>query len=812
MTYSDHYSESEHYQPRNATDSQVIIASVFLGAIIGAYFLYTTLELRGYPARLWVHNMVDMSVGVLRLRGHRLSDSESSDDDDTMQRGGMLDSLLGLSPTNLLQKGVRGMASAFSTGPSNVPPGLGNLNNSCYQNSVIQGLASLPSLREYLSKTTSEHTLSPATTNGALFEIIRNLNNPDNKGQHFWIRGKLKSMSTFEQQDAQEYYSKILDALDEEVKKVSSSKRRTSVSWLEATKSLSGSGVDAQAGETENDTRSGGAEEAVHRRDAENDVQKGEELGAKTLRTPLNQSKITPNPLEGRLAQRVGCTSCGYSEGLTLIPFNCVTVSLGRSYSYDIRECLDEYTTLEYIDGVECAKCTLLKLQNTLAPLAAKNPGSPFVEKLHAVQKALDEEDFEDKTLIKTLNVNKKNWVQSTKSKQAVIAQVPQSLVLHVNRSGFNENTGMPFKNNAGVSYPRILDLGNWCLSSTEWPRDPRESMLSGGTPITDSPFHYRLQAAVTHYGSHGNGHYVCYRPHPRVIGSEGSQTPSTEDEPHEAIQAEQSEQWWRFSDDSVHSVSEKDAHQGNVFMLFYERIDESTPSPPQATDAVERSTSVLEDVPFPPATLNTLMAVDDEAVNTALPDDDDGLLDIMPLELSPTVQRTLPESSQAPLSAQSPPDAPPTIDVGTGPLPDAPLDIEPETSNAEPANITLPDSNLNDDLNKLIPPESRPTSQPTTHLDPTQAPPPAQVPRDAPPSTIAFSDAQLHTEPETSDAESVDAPSTMLTSDYESEADIPTPPVALKLVPQASPHLMRTAGTAESRGHRESLPLVSAT
>ncbi|KAF1832620.1 cysteine proteinase, partial [Decorospora gaudefroyi] len=639
MSYPE-YPEFEAYQQRrnaNRIDSHThTITSVVLGAIIGAYILIKALDLLGFPVWLRIHQLVEMASGILRLRGPSFDqryDPESSDD-DIMQRGGMFGSLFALSPGNLLQKGVRGVANAFATGPSDVPPGLGNISNSCYQNSVIQGLASLPSLREYLFKTTSEHpSLSPESTNGALFDIITKLNNPENKGSHFWIRGKLKSMSTFEQQDAQEYFSKILDALDEEVKKTSSSKRRSSVSWLEVTKSLSdspGIGYDAQEGAKDATDKSGTASE---------------------------QPQIVPNPLEGRLAQRVGCTSCGYSEGLTLIPFNCITVSLGRNYSYDIRECLDEYTTLEFIDGVECAKCTLLKLKKTLSPLVAAQPDSPLKSRLDAVEDALEKEDFEDKTLLKTLNVPKKNWIQSTKSKQAVVARAPQSLVLHVNRSSFNENTGMSYKNTAGVSYPTVLDLGNWCLGNTlgdasqsgvseeEWPRDPRESMLAGGDPTTDSPFQYRLRAAVTHYGSHGNGHYVCYRPHPRAApqakredtdatategDSEELEALSTQDE----LETVCDEQWWRFSDDTVYPVSENEAHQGNVFMLFYERIDEQTPSTPRVADAVAESISVAEDAPLPPAHVasGTLSTVDDEALEMALPDDEeDELFQLIP-------------------------------------------------------------------------------------------------------------------------------------------------------------------------------------
>jgi ubiquitin carboxyl-terminal hydrolase 1 len=440
--------------------------------------------------------------------------------------------------------------------------------------------------------------------------------------------------------------------LDEEVKKTSSSKRRSSVSWLEVTKSLSDSPETGDDGQGES-----------------------KEEAAKST----ERSKATSNPLEGRLAQRVGCTACGYSEGLTLIPFNCITVSLGRNYSYDIRECLDEYTTLEFIDGVECAKCTLLRLEKTLISLVANKPDSPLKDRLDAVQEALEKEDFEDKTLLKTFNILKKNWAQSTKSKQAVVARAPQSLVLHINRSSFNEHTGMPYKNTAGVNYPTVLDLGNWCLGSTpsdsqqpqkseeEWPRDPRESMLAGGEPTTNSPFQYRLRAAVTHYGSHGNGHYVCYRPHPKSAPKpmpqetpEEPQTPSAEEDgtdssrlqapsmpernensedleaplSPEKSESSQGEQWWRFSDDSVYPVSEDDAHQGNVFMLFYERIDDTvlTPKP-------THNTSVAEEAPLPPDVIASPMAdEDDGAVAVALPDDDDDLLNLIPAVDGPTL------------------------------------------------------------------------------------------------------------------------------------------------------------------------------
>lgn len=723
MSEYDPYAFDDSYRRWSAPVSGTSLTWILLTAGFGAYGLVKALSLAGFPVWLWIAQVVDMSAGVLRVYSAPLLSPNGDTSEDTMQRaGGLLGSIFGFHSESLLQKGVSRFTSALSSGPSNVPPGLGNISNSCYQNSVIQGLAALPSLRDYLATITTEHpSFTADSTNGALHELLNKLNDPANLGHNFWIRGKLKSMSTFTQQDAQEYFSKILDDMDNEVKKASSSKRRSSVSWLETTRSLSG--------------LPGAGEHTV--------------AGVPEKQIAMEQVRVIPNPLDGLIAQRVGCTSCGYSEGLSLINFNCITVSLGNKNSYDIRECLDEYTKLEYIDGVECAKCTLLKYQKTLTPLAS--PGSPFEAKLKTVSEMIDDEKFEDNTLVKTLNISKKNWVQSSKSKQIVVARAPKSLVLHVNRSIFDEMTGAQYKNLAGVTYPSVLDLGNWCLGTSpsgskqpdisleEWPRDPKQSMLSqADEPMTTSAFQYRLRAAVTHFGSHGNGHYVCYRPHARIM---------TQSEPDDGDERQNlpEEQWWRFSDDTVYVVHEEQAHQGNVFMLFYERLDAPTAIEAAEAESVPVLIPVTEDAPLPieaPQDTETVFESCEVAAAVPLPEED-YLLDLIPPESS-VVEHTTNVSSLA-------------------------EDITPVAVSAGQTPLSKQSHDM-------------PTEQ-------------------------TFND----TETETSEAESEDAPSTQVTSDSEAEpACPPTPKPTLRM----PPHMMRTAGntTARGQGSRRSLQMVPPT
>ena len=504
--------------------------------------------------------------------------------------------VLGLDSTGIFTRVQRartfsGISTVFKVLPSGGLPGLGNWDNSCYQNSVIQGLASLPSLSAFLDQTTPNRAPNDVrSTSLTLRNVIRKLNDPANAGQKLWTPAELKSMSSWQQQDAQEYYSKVLDEVEKETSRFLKQKPTS--------KGLAGLGATyANEG-----TRSQNIPNAP--------ISFGrlpEELSSILLR----------NPLDGLLAQRVGCLRCGFVEGLSLIPFNCLTVPLGKRWEYNIQTCLDDYTSLESINGVECSKCTLLRQKQQLERLVRQSPdqaanaeisNGPRISealfqtanvRLQAVTDALETDDFAESTLLKKCHIAAKSRVSTTKSKQAVIARLPQSLVIHINRSIFNELNGVQSKNHASVRFPSLLDLTPWCLGESassdaegsgmeKWNADPSSSMLA---EIIPEELHsnrrnvFALQAVITHYGRHENGHYICYRrdPHTSIM----DENPKCQDD------------WWRLSDDDVCRVDEEDVlDQGGVFMLFYERIPstEARRSPlvgeAVASEVVERISS----------------------------------------------------------------------------------------------------------------------------------------------------------------------------------------------------------------------------
>ncbi|KAK4959202.1 ubiquitin-specific protease ubp1 [Elasticomyces elasticus] len=413
---------------------------------------------------------------------------------------------------------------------SDAPPGLGNWDNSCYQNSVLQGLASLGSLTGYLQMA----GVDAESTSVSLQDTIAKLNDASNNGKQLWTPAKLKSMSSWQQQDAQEYFSKIMDDLDKEAARA----------------------ITAEKAKC-------GLEGVVH------------EVSADGQR---EDSTSVRNPLEGLLAQRVACTRCGFSEGLSMIPFNCLTVPLGLDATCHIGDCLDEYTKLEDINEVDCPKCTLVSAEGQLKQMV---PSSEDVEetensaartlslppelrilaatRLEAIRHALENDDFADKTLNDACQIPKKAHVSTTKTRQAVIGRAPQSLVVHVNRSVFDEMTGVQRKNYACVRYPMVLNLAEWMLSHGSNGQATR-SMLEDAQ---NEDVLYRLRAVVTHYGRHENGHYICYRRHPL--------RPAVKSDEHD-VDVDR-EQWWRLSDEDVSAVTEDNVlEQGGVFMLFYER------------------------------------------------------------------------------------------------------------------------------------------------------------------------------------------------------------------------------------------------
>ncbi|KIW64686.1 hypothetical protein PV04_09604 [Phialophora macrospora] len=457
-----------------------------------------------------------MQYGLLRL-GH-LSPEEAkfkpANFGDMLAKQEAMRRIFGQPQLPLALQKVRSLSGPLiSLGSDIGPPGLGNWDNSCYQNSVLQGFASLPAFYEYLveSEKLCDKYGIPALTHRALAALLEQLADSSCRTTVLWTPRVLKSMDSWQQQDAQEYFSRVLDAVEKEAKQYSKRMRRPTTAGLEC------------LGTT-------GTSDATTRVALEEHIatEPGPNVGRAHSSSYLPRHELR-NPIEGMTAQCLVCETCGFTEGLSLTQFNCLTLNLGLQGESNVKTLLDEYTTPEDIEGVECENCTRLARAERVAKSADVD--------VNQAEASRDEGEKEIQSVLRT------------KAKQVTIGRLPKDLVLHINRSIF-DNYGNQLKNTAPVSFPARLDfLSRWCA-----PLDVADNTVEAV---------YELKCVVTHYGSHHDGHYIAL--------------------------GKRDKDWFSFNDERVTKISEGEVlARGNAFMLFYEAVSSLPPTGLQSEAAIQ--------------------------------------------------------------------------------------------------------------------------------------------------------------------------------------------------------------------------------
>ncbi len=339
---------------------------------------------------------------------------------------------------------------------------------------------------------------------------------------------KNRLLATREQQDAQEFFSFLIDTLEAE----------SSRQWLL---------VNKPAGL-----------ESVTQLLPSNNIPKEPEI---TVDTP---SVVLPSPFEGLSANRMGCLKCKYVENIRHEKFGEMVLPLTKQRNTTLEECLQDEFQIEILEDVECQKCTLLSyranLTRVISTLSSAIKETPVLEpalfdarrRLEIINRALLSGKIEDPKLLAPGSSSEKEiqkFIQrSPKTKHHMIARPPRLLAFHIQRSSYHPYTGRAMKNQAAVSFSEELDVSRY-VTTSELSLDPEEpiSTWREGDPRTE----YRLRSVIVHYGLHHMGHYVAYR-----VTNEG---------------------WFRISDEDVERTTKEEVlNEGarGVFMLMYERVD----------------------------------------------------------------------------------------------------------------------------------------------------------------------------------------------------------------------------------------------
>jgi len=515
-----------------------------------------------WNAIVWITpvSLINALAHISRKSGVRIEMANvESDSEVRAMKSGALMALFGLGAVmSPLSFGTRTML-APSSSRSKKPPGLGNWDNSCYQNSVLQGLAALEPVHKFLEHIRETISEDEETTTGSLHSFLRALGPNTDRVGHIWTPAKLKSMSSWQQQDAQEYYSRILDDVDKDLKS------------------------------------------SIHQGGMSSGLDTTEKIASEYMAQLSENYSSKHSPLEGLLGQRVACTACGFTDGLTLLPFNCLTLSPAQERVASLENCLDDYTDLEEIEGVECLSCTfrqqqakvraILQTQTDLSAITADQSTlrDKINSRLNLLDEAITDEIFTD-GMAEKCNISKKSRVTSTKTKQVILARRPKALALHINRSVFNEMTGDLQKNHVVITYPQRLSLEPWMIGKQSdkpvdenreiWSTSAETSMLANNRVLNKFGQEYVLKAVITHTGKHEDGHYICYRQH-SYDGQE---------------EHEKTSRWWCMNDELVTEVTEETVLcQRGVFMLFYELIQSHSEIDTKASKSVFASAFASE-------------------------------------------------------------------------------------------------------------------------------------------------------------------------------------------------------------------------